>query len=341
MAMLSGGSLQARLSAHPWSLYHSEHLTQNPSRKASGFYSHLLRDDLRKQRYAYKISFVPDGVDWSRASESMFALLNDFNDTGYARDPAALVCDFVDGLLEESSGGKALLLELHSLPNERNRAKVRRARRQEAPDTEGPLLPSLGLIPNWSVKATRSGLSQVAPVVNQRPIAIPGTRVHRLRLRRRNLDGWKRAVKELRQVDAARMIDAGVDRLSWEGYSFSEALAAQNLAVASSTADIGWDGRGTFAELVTSPYMAFRRLRFVRFWIEAVQDSVSFLNQFTASESLYGPEAFSFSLTGLPTATDLTQAMDDLRNGSITVEQTHNTYLFPRSTLSAGPALQT
>lgn len=333
--MLSGESPQPRLSGHPWSLYQAEHLARDPSRKArDGFYSHMLSDDLRKQRYAYEISFVPEGVDWSRASELLFALLNDFNHTGHDRDPAALVCDFVDGLLDESSGGKALLLELHSLPNERNRAKASpNARRQEAPDTEGQSLPSLGLIPNWSVKATRSGLSQVAPIVNQRPIAIPGARVHRLRLRRQNRDGWKHAVKELRQVDATKMIDAGVDRLSWEGYSFSEDVAAQNLAVAATTAPIGWDGRGTFSELVTSPYLAFRRLRFVRFWAESVQDSVAFLNQFTSSESLYGSDAFTFSLSGVPAPSDLTSAMHDIRSGSLTVEQAHNTYFFPKYAL--------
>jgi hypothetical protein len=223
-----------------------------------------------------------------------------------------------------------LLLELHSLPDDRKRAKTRRVRRQDDPDTEGHALPSLGLIPNWSVKATRAGLSQVSPVVSQRPITIPRERVERLRLRRQNRDGWKRAVKELRQVDATKLIDAGVDRLSWEGYSFSEVVAAQNLAVATSTAQIGWDGRGTFAGSVTSPYMTFRRLRFVRFWIESVEDSVSFLNRLTSLESLYGSDAFRFSLSGLPSAQDLTEAMRDIRRGSLTIQQAHDRYLFPK-----------
>ncbi|MDP3952674.1 hypothetical protein [Microbacterium sp.] len=260
----------------------------------------------------------------------MFALLNDFNHTGYDRDPAAILCDFVDGLLEESTGGKDLLLELHSLPEQANRAKSRRFRRPEASEGQSESLPTLGFIPNWSVRQMRSGVSQVSPDADQPAVIIPGSRVHRLRLRSPNLGHWTHAVRELRQVDATKVIGADVDRLSWEGYSFSKVVETQNLAVAATTAPIGWDGRGTFSELVTSPYLAFRRLRFVRFWAEAVQDSVTFLNQFTSNESLYGADAFAFSLTGLPTPDDLTTAMRDMRSGSLTVEMAHSTYFFPK-----------
>jgi hypothetical protein len=329
--MRSGESPQPRLSAHPWSLYQAEHLApRRSSFERGGFYTGMLKDDLRKQRYAYEISLVPVGAEWSRASEVMFALLNDFNHTGYDRDPAAILCDFVDGLLEESTGGKDLLLELYSLPDKANRAKSRRFGRPEPSEGQSEALPTLGFIPNWSARQSRSDLSQVSPEAGQPPAIIPGSRIHRLRLRNPNLSHWTQAVGELRQVDATKVIGADVDRLSWEGYSFSEVVEAQNLAVAATTAPIGWDGRGTFSELVTSPYLAFRRLRFVRFWVEAVQDSVAFLNQFTSNESLYGSDAFAFSLSGVPAPQDLTAAMHDIRSGSLTVEQAHNTYFFPK-----------
>lgn len=329
--MLSGESPEPRLSAHPWSLYQAEHLARRRSSvERGGFYTGMLKDDLRKQRYAYEISLVPVGAEWSRASEVIFALLNDFNHTGYDRDPAAILCDFVDGLLEESAGGEDLLLELHSLPHEVNRAKSRRFGRPEPSEGQSESLPTLGLIPNWSVRQIRSSLSQVSPDAGQPPVIIPGSRVHRLRLRSPNLGHWTQAVGELRQVDATKVIGADVDRLSWEGYSFSKVVETQNLAVAATTAPIGWDGRGTFSELVTSPYLAFRRLRFVRFWAEAVQDSVAFLNQFTSNESLYSSDAFTFSLSGLPAPRDLTDAMRDIRSGSLTVEQAHNRYFFPK-----------
>jgi hypothetical protein len=329
--MPSGESPQPRLSAHPWSLFQAEHLA--PRRSGSergGFYTGMLKDDLRKQRYAYEISLVPLGAEWSRASEVVFALLNDFNHTGYDRDPAAIICDFVDGLLEESTGGKDLLLELHSLPDHVNRAKSRRLGRPEPSEEQRESLPSLGFIPNWSVRQMRSGLSQVSPDPGQPAMTIPASRVHRLRLRSPNLGHWADAVRELRQIDATKVIGADVDRLSWEGYSFSEVVETQNLAVAATTAAIGWDGRGTFSELVTSPYMAFRRLRFVRFWAQAVEDSVAFLNQLTSDESLYGSDAFTFSLSGVPAPQDLTAAMREIRSGSLTVERAHKTYFFPK-----------
>ncbi|MGL4745128.1 MAG: hypothetical protein ACRCXL_12160 [Dermatophilaceae bacterium] len=260
----------------------------------------------------------------------MFALLNDFNQMGYDRDPAAILCDFVGSLLEESMSGKDLLLELHSLPNQVNRAKSRRLGRPEPSEGRREFLPTLGFIPNWSVRQMRSGLSQVSPDAGQPAVTIPGSRIHRLRLRSPNLGHWAHAVRELRQVDGTKGIRADVDRLAWENYSFSEVVEAQNLAVAATTARIGWDGRGTFSELVTSPYVAFRRLRFVRFWAEAVEDSIAFLNQFTSDESLYGSDAFTFSLSGMPAPQDLTAAMHEIRSGSLTVEQAHNTYFFPK-----------
>lgn len=322
---------QPRLSAPPWSLYQAEHLAlRRSSSERGGFYTGMLKDDLGKQRYAFEISLVPLGAEWSRASEIVFALLNDFNHTGYDRDPVAILCDFVDGLLEESTGGKELLLELHSLSDQVDRAKSRRLGRPEPSEGQRESLPALGLIPNWSVRQMRSGLTQVSPDPGQPAVAIPGSRVHRLRLRSPNLGHWAHAVRELRQIDATKVIGAGVDRLSWEGYSFSEAVETQNLAVAATTAPIGWDGRGTFSELVTSPYMAFRRLRFVRFWAEAVEDSVAFLNQLTSDESLYGSDAFTFSLSGLPAPQELTAAMHEIRSGSLTVDQAHNKYLFPK-----------
>lgn len=331
VTMTSVEGLQPRVSSHPWNLYRSEHLARKrPSDERDGFYVGMLKDDLQKQRYAYEISLVPVGADLPRASELIFALLNDFNHTGYDRDPAAIVCDFVDGLLEESADRKDLLLELHSLPDEFNRAKSRRFRRPEEAEKQGGVLPALGLIPNWSARQIRSGLSQVSPDAGQPPVIIPGSRIHRPRLRSSNLSDWRRVIRELRQVDATKVIGADVDRFSWEGYSFSEVVAVQNLAVAATTAPIGWDGRGTFSESVTSPYLAFRRLRFVRFWVEAVEDSVAFLNLFTGSESLYGADAFTFSLAGLPTPVDLSTAMRDIRSGSLTVEQAHNTYFFPK-----------
>ena len=82
--------------------------------------------------------------------------------------------------------------------------------------------------------------------------------------------------------------------------------------------------------MATSPYMTFRRLRFTKFWVDALQESIIFLNRFTTSESLFGQEAFSFSLAGLPAAADLGRAMDNIRDGALTVDEAQSTYLFPK-----------
>jgi hypothetical protein len=332
MRMLRFDELAPRVSAFPWGLYQAEHLAPTRAdRERDGFYVGMLKDDLQKQRYAYEVSLLPHGVEWSRASEVIFALLNDFNQTGYDRDPAALVFDFADSLLEESVAGEEMFLELHALPDENKRAKSsRRFRRMGDPDGPGEALPSLGLIPGWSTTRNRLDVSQVSTEAGRLAVVIPRSRIHRHGLRKTNKTKWKQTIRDLRQVDSVKVIGAGLDRLSWKGYAFSEVVATQNLAVAASTAPVGWDARGMFSEAVTSPYMAFRRLRFVRFWVEVVEDAVVFLNEFTSSNSLYGDDAFTFMLSGLPSPQELTEAMRAMRSGSLTVERAHSTYLFPK-----------
>lgn len=322
---------QPRLSSDPWRLYQAEHLSLGGQRGTrEGFYGQMLVDDLGKLRYAYEISFVPSGLDPSRAPEQMYALLSDFDHTGYRSDPAALVCDFVNELLKETADGGALLLELYWLRNSENagRRNMRRHKVEE-PDGAPEFSPSLGLIPGWAVKDSRPGYSQVLSL-EQQTIRIPRKRVQRMELSRRNRSAWRQSLRRLRLVDANKLLDEGVERFSWEGYSFSEVVEAQNMAVAASTAAIGWDGRGVFADAVTSPYMTFRRLRFTKFWVSVLEEAVNFLNQFTTSEALYGQEAFSFSLGGLPTTAELAQAMDGVRNGTMTVDKARDSFLFPK-----------
>ena len=332
MRMLRFDELAPRLSALPWGLYQAEHLA--PTRADldhDGFYVGMLKDDLQKQRYAYEVTLVSEGVEWGRAREVVLALLNDFNQSSYGHDPAALIFDFADSLLEESVAGEEMLLELHSLPDEKESATSSHPRRRIGDNTgQGEALPSLGIIPGWSTTRNRLDVSQVAIEPGRPPVQIPRARIHRLGLRTTNRTRWKQTIRDLRQVDSVKVIGADLDRLSWEGYAFSEVVATQNLAVASSTAPVGWDARGTFSEVVTSPYMAFRRLRFVRFWVEVVEDAVAFLNEFTSSNSLYGEDALTFKLSGLPSPQELTQAMEAMRTGSLTVEKAHSTYLFPK-----------
>ena len=329
--MLELDELGARVGSPPWSLYRSEALDAlRPDQDRDGFYVGMLKDDFQKQRYAYEVSLVPKGVELAVASEVLFALLNDFNHRGYDRDPATLVCDFAETLLEESVHAKGMLLELHSLPEEDFRVRSsRRSRPSDDSARQAESWPSLGLIPAWSVVRARSDVVQVSVEAGRPAVVIPSRSILRLRLREPNRGIWRKTIRELRRVDDVKMIGADLKRFSWKGYVFSEQVAAQNLAVGATTARIGWDGRGTFSESVTSPYMAYRRLRFVRFWVEAIEDAVTFLSDVTGRHSLYGDSAFTFSLSGLPSPGDLDRAMEDLRAGVLTVEEAHSRYLFP------------
>lgn len=320
-----------RRSALPSILYQSGDRARFASRSPrGGFYSRMLKDDLTNLRYAYDISLTTDAEDGAKSNRSVLALLDDFNRFGYHEDPGHFVCNLVDELFEESLDSKALLLELHWLPTE-HQSNRRGARRVHNADAADKTLPSLGLMPNWSVKRARAGLSQVEPDDRQRRVTVPWTRIHGLKLDRSSRNAWRRSTRALELVDGSKLIDAGMDRMHWKGFSFSDVVDFQAEIVASSTAAIGWDARGTFKDTMTSPYMTYRRLRFARLWVQALNNAVLFLNRFTTDKSLYGENAFSFSLSGLPTDAELEHAMDDLRRGTLTVDDAYHNYLFPRN----------
>lgn len=325
--------LSPRLSAHPWRLFQQgHHAAEDSPHSHDGFYTGMLKDDLDKQRYGYEVSLTPQGVEWSRASASLFALLDDFNPNGYDRDPAALIFSFASALLDEAASGKALLLELHATPDEDRRGRARRHHSiaDADPSAPSPLQwPALGYVPRWSTAPRPSGIAQIASGIDESAVIIPGTRLHQIGLRDENQTNWTKSLEDLHQVDAMKVF-GNVERLSWAGYDFSAHIAAQNLAVAAATTPIGWDGRGTFADSVTSPYVAFRRLRFIRFWVETIEDCVAFLNTFTTSAALYGDYGFTFSLSGLPSPQDLTKAMAALRSGALTVGDAHRNFVFPK-----------
>ncbi|MET7281793.1 hypothetical protein ABZS29_26400 [Kribbella sp. NPDC005582] len=329
--MTDTDAVDARQSAFPWMLYQSHHLgTTRSARRRDGLYVGMLKEDLQNYRYSYDLSIIPHGVHEPRASQLLAALLEDFNHTSYDSGPAELVVEFAMRLLEESSDGKEMTLELHSADGRRRGRRSRHGRHTDDPDQRPGPLPTLGFIPQWSVTKHRTGLLQFAPEAGHRPTPISSSRLHSVSLRRENKRNWDRAIKGLRQVDTTDLGGYSTSRISWKGYEFSKQLTAQKLVIAASTAGIGWDARGTFNDYVTSPYLTFRQLRFVKFWVESIEDSVSFLNQFTGNASLYGSDAFTFSLAGLPSPEDLLEAMDAVRSGSLNVKDAYDTFFYPK-----------
>ncbi|MFK4087531.1 hypothetical protein ACI2LF_25705 [Kribbella sp. NPDC020789] len=323
------GTITGRQSASPWRLYQSDgHRSMQAARKPDGSYVRMLKDDLQKQHYAYDVALQPQGIDDTRALQLLNALLEDFDQTGRYHAAAELVINFSNRLLEESTDGKTMLLELYTSTERRSGWRALRTRRTNDPDQRGPL-PALGFIPRWSVTKHRAGLSQ-APSEGADPAIISQCRLHAISLRKENRRRWNQAITGLRQVDSMDIGRYDTSRLSWRGYDFSEQLIAQNLVIAATTAAIGWDARGTFNEYVTSPYVTYRQLRFAQFWVETIEDAVTFLNQFTGNVELYGDDAFTFALAGLPSPNDLTEAMRAIRSGSLSVEDAYDAYLFPK-----------
>ena len=319
-----------RVSALPWRLYDAQHLGPTRGDERDGFFGGMLKDDLDKQRFAYDITLQSEGVSWDLANGVLHTLLRDFDQWGHGHDPVDLLMRFTQTLLEESSTRDHLLLELFRMPQDPE-DELRSRRHVPAVAASKPVhVPSLGFVPGWSTSEDRLGVNQLSPELGGRSVRLPSDRLRRVKLRSGNRQKWHKVVRELGQVDGLRGIVGSTDRLAWPGYDVSHQVATQNLAIASTTAPIGWDARGTFGDLVTSPYTMFRQLRFVRFWVEAVEDAAGFLNTLTADADLFGQNAFTFSLRGIPSASDLGKAMERVRAGSLTVADAHNTYLYPR-----------
>lgn len=322
-------SLAKRASAVPWLLHQAESLTEiRATVGPEGFYVGMLKDDLSKLRYAYELSLVPEGRDFSEADDTLSKLLIDFRNTGYGRDPVTRISDFTDVLLDQCTEGNELLLELYALSDDEV-ASVRSRKASQASDTGSRA--SLGYIPRWSVLRSRSDVAQLATEADAPAIVIDSQRIRRVRLPDSVWRKWRQTVRDLRQVDRVwRAQGESLDRLYWRGYDFSENQRALERAVAAATAPIGWDARGLIADSFTSPYLTYRRLRFVQFWVEAMESAVAVLNEYTSSPAIQGDEAFTFSIAGLPSGQEIGTAMEDLRAGVLSVDEANDRFLFPR-----------
>ncbi len=329
MTMIELHDLGPRIGIPAWRFFQADELAaRRRGRDRSGFYSAMLKDDLRNRRYAYEVGLEASGTTMAHARDVLLRLLDDFDRVGYGDDPASLVCDLAAYLLEESLSSDYMLMELHLLDQEALAGRGGRRRRGGEGRPSG--LPSLGFLPAWSVAESALGVRQVPAEDGQPEVFVPARRVLRLQLGKHNRRAWRQAARRLREVDDVKSVGADMSRLAWRGYDFSEQVKAQELAVASATAVIGWDGRGTFSKWTTSPYITHRELRFVRFWVEAVDDVVRFLNGVTGSPSLYGDGHFGFAVTGLPSVEELERAMDDVRAGQLTVGDARTRFLSPR-----------
>lgn len=320
----------ARISAHPWALYQADHLGKLRAKDhTAGLFSWWLREDLSNKHFAYEVTFVPSGVSFDTGADVLFALLDDFNQHEYDRDPTDVVFSFLDRVLEDSAEVGEVLVELHQPSPGRER---RPSRRNPELGVGVRSLPALGYIPPWSLINRRRGALQFAPTEGAPAVFVPETQLRHLELSSSTLSAWQQATRALRQIDRRKVLGdgAGMRRLGWEGYVFKEHAEAENLAVAQATAGIGWDARGTFGSHVTPHHNAYRQLVFTAFWRAVIDDVVAFLNGFTTDVRLYGDRAFSFELVGLPSDGQLKDAMKSVRAGTMRLTDINNALLSPR-----------
>lgn len=326
--MSSWPGLNARMSAYPWTLYSAAHLSDREREGLTGFNSGMLREDLSNLHYSYEVRLAYKGAEADAGNRLLAHLLDDFNHQGYERDPLHLIFALVPILLEESLASDGVYLEPFADPPDGIMQKRRTAwNRRDVSDIDSP---ALGYIPGWSVRHSGRGLRQVSPEPGAPEVHVPASRVRTVEmppsLRRR----WRRIATQLAEVDEAKLITGGLEKMGWVGYEFAEHAKAEKLLVAAVTTDIGWDARGLFGEYVTPHYTAYRRLRFHAFWLEVVRSVVDSINTITSDRSIMAAAAFAFDLEGLPAPSRFTDAMSDLQAGKVSISAATDELLAPR-----------
>lgn len=122
------------------------------------------------------------------------------------------------------------------------------------------------------------------------------------------------AAADLHTNTAVRLIGA-------PGYDFEAQQAATNRAVLRSTWDIGWDGRGTFTDMLLDPMRIALRLRFVRLQIKTrdhlLQQLQTHLNDVGAA--LHADLSLTF--TGLSNEGDIAAAERSLERGDTKISE--------------------
>jgi hypothetical protein len=131
------------------------------------------------------------------------------------------------------------------------------------------------------------------------------------------------SVKTRKRLDEARPIWATADLptntamrlIGAPGYDFEVQRTATNQAVLQSTWDIGWDGRGTFTDMLLEPMRIALRLRFMRLQIRTRDDLLKQLQMRLHEVGAALQADLSLTFTGLNDESDITAAERSLQRG--------------------------
>lgn len=166
-------------------------------------------------------------------------------------------------------------------------------------------------VPRWS--ATQPPRTRLLPPPDGAPAAV---RFDLTAETRKRLDEarpvW--AAADLPTNTAMRLIGA-------PGYDFELQRTATNQAVLQSTWDIGWDGRGTFTDMLLDPMRIALRLRFVRLQIRTRDHLLQQLQTHLDDVGAALQADFSLTFTGFSNESDVAAAERSLELGDTKISE--------------------
>lgn len=312
--------LSSRVSTPTWALYDCEALAQYHPRRPGGMNSHMLLEDIQHRHYSYRPTLVLDADDRDTAEQFVSKLL--IENSPYGRSHADhLFWDFFASVVDE-------LYYFGRCKTELFIGEIEKDEYHHHGGAESTAHPRLSLIPQWSLRRRGSTWLQRTTDLEKPWQDLGAATLIDISLGRRLANDLRRTRRRLVALDANPLDSTGLLTISRSNYDFSVHQRKLDELSARATRNIGWDGRSLFMKRATDSLRVYRALRFTLTWLTMTRVTLDALNAtFAMSGSKSAPRAIS--LEGIPSVSELQDAMQAVVDGSESLDDIKNRLVHP------------
>lgn len=311
-----------RLSTPTWALYQCETLTQYHRRRPEGMNSRMLLDDLSHRHYSFRPKLTFDADDPRMAEQFLRDLLIDTSP--YRRGQADhMFWKFFESVTYELYYSGRCTAELFIGEDENDEDQDHR---QCGANLH--VQPRLALLPQWSLQRRGRTWWQRTTDPESPWKSLGAASLIDIALDKRLAQDLRRTRRRLAALDAKPIDSTSLLTTSRSNYDFTVHRRTLDELAARATRHIGWDGRGLFMTRATDSLRVYRALRFTLTWLELIGATLDALNtSFALSGSESAPRAVG--LEGIPSATELRDAMQAVVDGSESLDSIKNRLVHP------------
>ena len=282
-----------------------------------GFYIGMLLDDLGNRHYAYETGLELVSPDQRQAEEFVAAFLIELSQ--YGREPADhLFWDLVETVCWETVMYRRCTAEVFLAED-----LVEDGDESIRPNAAHP---RLAVLPGWSLKRTRLRTWQVE---GEGWRSLDRATLLETELKGRVAKSLGRAVRDLSALDRNPLDRQILMSLGSPTYDVATHQRRLHELAGRATSSLGWDGRGLFMERATDSLKLYRELRFLQTWLEIVGSVKTMLvKAIRLAQDDSAPT--DIKVTGLPTLTEVEDAMAAVREGTESLDSIRNRLIYPR-----------